>query len=179
MKIGCVIVDLTKSMYKNPVHLIKDEIDNDTLFWFIIKSGEIFQKEEAIFNDIKFAFRIARLYPYNLWKEKGENDDVYFIYGAYLWNNYFLDKDPIREKHIWKDIEWGKRSKNYNDMWKDPWTVRLKLIDDWKWKVINHVYYQPEEIFERIKKCSCKNWNIAYLFTNNYKSVDGFEVCNI
>lgn len=25
--------------------------------------------------------------------------------------NYFFDKDPIREKHIWKDIDWGKRQR--------------------------------------------------------------------
>ena len=32
-------------------------------------------------------------------------------------------KDAIREKHIWKDVEWGKREKNYNPKGKDPGNV--------------------------------------------------------
>ena len=176
MSAWCLIVDLTNSKYFNPFNV---NISEDSLFRFIIKSDDIYDLEEKIFADFKYAFRIAWLYPYKLWEEKIKNDNVYFIYWAYRWEKYYLNKYPIREKHIWKDIEWWKRAKNYNDMGKDPWTVRLKLIDDWKGKVIHHDYYKPEEVFDRIKKCSCKDWGISYLFSNNYKSIDGFEVCNI
>ena len=40
------------------------------------------------------------------------NDNILYI----LWfvkdlDKMFFDKDSIREKHIWKDVEWGKRKK--------------------------------------------------------------------
>lgn len=177
MSAWCVIVDLTNSKYFNPSNNVS--ISEDALFRFIIKSDDIYDLEEKIFTDFKYAFRIAWLYPYKLWDGGLKNDNVYFIYWAYLWEKYFLNKDPIREKHIWKDVDRWKRAKNYNDIGKDPWTVRLKLIDDWKWKVIDQSYYKPEEVFERIKKCTYKQSDVAYLFSNNYKSIDGFEVWNI
>ena len=31
-------------------------------------------------------------------------------------DKYFFDKDPVREKHIWKDIEWGKFDANSKEL---------------------------------------------------------------
>jgi len=33
--------------------------------------------------------------------------------------SYYFNKDFIREKSIWKDVEWGKREKNYNSKGKE------------------------------------------------------------
>jgi hypothetical protein len=65
-------------------------------------------------------------------------------------NNYYLNKDPIREKHIWKDIEWGKRKRNYNPLGKDPGNVWIKTIDDNKGKIIA---FEPLDFTEVIRRC--------------------------
>ena len=53
-------------------------------------------------------------------------------------SDYFFDKDPVREKHIWKDIEWGKRKYRYNKKGKDPGNVWINNVDDGKGKIISH-----------------------------------------
>lgn len=70
--------------------------------------------------------------------------------------NYYFNKDPIREKHIWKDVEWGKRKKNYHKLGKDPGNVWLKTKDDGKAKITEHVILDFEEVIDRIIKSSTK-----------------------
>ena len=60
MSAWCVIVDLTNSKYFNPSNNVS--ISEDALFRFIIKSDDIYDLEEKIFTDFKYAFRIAWLY---------------------------------------------------------------------------------------------------------------------
>lgn len=180
MTIWSVIIDITNRKYFNPIDAIKDNIADDALFWFIIKSWQVFEQESKILKDFKFWFRISRLYPYDLWdSSKIINWDIYFIYGVYKNSNYYLNKDPIREKHIRKDIERWKREKNYNSKGKDPWTVWLKLIDNWRGQVIKHELYTSHEVFERIKLSSCKKWDIVALLSNNIESIDGFKLYSI
>ena len=63
---------------------------------------------------------------------------------------YYFNKDPIREKHIWKDVEWGKRKKNYNPKGKDPGNVWLKTKDDGKANITEHC---PLSFQEVVKRC--------------------------
>tara|TARA_B110000971_G_C19991248_1_gene492080 strand:+ start:1043 stop:1621 length:579 start_codon:yes stop_codon:yes gene_type:complete len=67
---------------------------------------------------------------------------------------FYLNKDPIREKHIWKDVEWGKRKKNYNPKGKDPGNVWIKTNDDGKGNITEHIPLNENEAIERIIKCS-------------------------
>ena len=67
---------------------------------------------------------------------------------------FYLNKDPIREKHIWKDVEWGKRKKNYNPKGKDPGNVWIKTNDDGKGNITEHIPLNESEAIERIIKCS-------------------------
>ena len=64
--------------------------------------------------------------------------------------DYFFDKDPIREKHIYKELDWGKRAKNYNPKGKDPGNVWLRTIDDSKGKITG---YQPLSLSEVVNRC--------------------------
>ena len=41
-------------------------------------------------------------------------DNVLYVIWLAKDKNHFFNKDVIRESHIWKDVEWGKRAKNYN-----------------------------------------------------------------
>mgnify|MGYP001403217457 CR=1 FL=1 len=82
------------------------------------------------------------------------NDNVEHILFFSKSKKYFLNKDPIREKHIWKDVEWGKRKKNYNPKGKDPGNVWIKTNDDGKGNITQHLPVTNTEVIERIIKCS-------------------------
>lgn len=91
--------------------------------------------------------------------------------------NYYFDKDFIREKSIWKDVEWGKRKKNYNSKGKDPGNVWIPTEDDGKANITKHILLTIEEVFERILSTTLIN-NDKYLLINDketdfkYKNFD-------
>ena len=94
--------------------------------------------------------------------ESGKNEQLKKNVRYLLWcvknteENYF-DKDKIREKHIWKDVEWGKRSQNYNPLGKDPGNVWLPTEDDGKGKIINHIALDFESVINRCIDSTCLN----------------------
>ncbi len=59
-------------------------------------------------------------------------------------------KDAIREKHIWKDVEWGKRAKNYNPRGKDPGNVWIPTKDDGNAKITEHILLTQGQVIERL-----------------------------
>lgn len=64
--------------------------------------------------------------------------------------NYKFNKDPIREPHIWKDVEWGGgRRSRYNPKGKDPSNFWLKT-ESFKGRVLRHV---PLSFEEAVKRC--------------------------
>jgi hypothetical protein len=96
-------------------------------------------------------------------------------------DKYFFNKDPIREKHIWKDVEWGKRKKNYHTLGKAPGNVWLKTEDDGKGKIIRHIPLSFEESIERIIKSTveegdeCLTVNVDKNFNN---IIEGVKINN-
>lgn len=80
----------------------------------------------------------------------------YFLLWLAKGEKYYFDKDAIREKHIWKDVEWGKREKNYNSKGKDPGNVWLPTIDDGKGTITEHLTLDECEVFDRIIKSTAK-----------------------
>jgi hypothetical protein len=81
-------------------------------------------------------------------------------------NSMYFDKDTIREKHIWKDVEWGKRKKNYNEKGKDPSNIWIPTIDNGKGKITEHIILSREEILNRcIISTTQKNQNVL-IYTN-------------
>lgn len=81
------------------------------------------------------------------------NDNVaYIVWLCKNKKNMFFNKDLIREKHIWKDVEWGKRTKNYNALGKDPGNVWIPTIDDGKAHIVGHVLMSEKDVFNRIIK---------------------------
>lgn len=65
-------------------------------------------------------------------------------------NDMYFNKDLIREKPIWKDVEWGKRSKNYNPKGKDPGNVWIPTEDDGKANITKHILLKNKEIYNRL-----------------------------
>ena len=85
------------------------------------------------------------------------SDNVLYI--GWFSNNlksYFADKDPIREKSIWKDVEWGKREKNYNKKGKDPGNVWIPTVDDGKGKITDHILLNVKEVLYKLIKFSTR-----------------------
>ena len=83
--------------------------------------------------------------------------------------NHYFSKDPIREKHIWKDVEWGKRKKNYNPKGKDPGNVWLKTKDDGKANITEHCPLSFQEVVKRCYLTTSKKQDKILLI--NFKKI--------
>lgn len=175
-KYQTIIVDLSNGdKFVNPYNK-RIGINEDALLWYIYKSTDIYKFEPKILSELNNAFSVVWVYPFELSNQK-KIREFYFIQAVSKSNNYFFDKNPIREKSIWKDVEWGKREKNYNPNGKDPGTVWIKIIDDGKAHTIGHEFFTPLEVFDRIKKSSCKNsGDKCLILSNNFTEVNGFDV---
>ena len=103
------------------------------------------------------------------------NDYTYQILFFSKTDKYFFNKDPIREKHIWKNVEWGKRKKNYHPKGKDPGNVWLTTKDDGKGKITEHIPLSYTEVLNRTillstktkKNCLLLNFEKKLLNINN------------
>ncbi|MFZ5354594.1 MAG: DNA methyltransferase [Bacillota bacterium] len=76
----------------------------------------------------------------------------YIIWLCKSKNLLYFNKDAIREKHIWKDVEWGKRGKNYNPKGKDPGNVWIPTEDDNKGHITKHILLTDDDIISRLIK---------------------------
>lgn len=113
-----------------------------------------------------YFYKNILIFPVTEYQDVTFKDNVGYI----LWlskdnkNNYFI-KDPIREEHIWKNVEWGKRTKNYHEKGKDPGNVWIPTIDDGKGKITKHITLDTTEIIQRlIDMSNCDG---------NYKILEG------
>lgn len=77
-------------------------------------------------------------------------DNVLYIVWLALNKDHFFNKDAIRESHIWKNVEWGKRTKNYNPKGKDPGNVWIPTKDDGKGNITDHIFLETSALINRI-----------------------------
>ena len=86
-------------------------------------------------------------------------------------NNYYFNKDSIREPHIFKDIEWGKRkvgTSGYNDRkgvryslrGRDSGNVFYKTERNSDGKILRIYEYSIDELYEKIVKVSTKKHSV-------------------
>lgn len=91
-------------------------------------------------------------------------------------NKYYFNKDIVREKHIWKGVEWGNRSGRYNPLGKDPSNVWLQTEDDGRGHITKHKPLSFTEVINRIKLLSLPlDGNITIYSDSNIK-LDGANV---
>lgn len=83
-------------------------------------------------------------------------DNVLYIIWLAKDKNHFFNKDVIRESHIWKDVEWGKRAKNYNPKGKDPGNVWIPTKDDGKAHITDHILLSLSDVINRLHSCSAQ-----------------------
>lgn len=141
--------------------LKKDALDDEGSFFAIITTEYDKQKNVALdfFDVIQEATNLGYdyvntiVYPTKDTQQLSFRDNAKYI----VWlckNRKFLsfNKDAIREKHIWKDVEWGKRAKNYNSKGKDPGNVWIPTIDDGSANITQHILLDDIGVIDRLKK---------------------------
>lgn len=140
-----------------------ENLDDSSTIWII--SSKYTDEGELVLPYFEIAEKLKNLKLKNIilvpdFSRRNRNrvftDNTYEILFLSKTDSYFFDKDPIREEHIWKNVEWGKRKKNYHELGKDPGNVWLKTKDDGKANITNHVELSFKEVIERIILCSTK-----------------------
>ncbi len=93
-------------------------------------------------------------------------------------DDYYFDKDSIREPHVFKDIEWGKRivgksgyseeeKPRYSPKGRDPGNVFYRTLRNGEGHVMAINGYADEEIYEKLVKTSTKkDWLVASNITS-------------
>lgn len=105
--------------------------------------------DEAITCGYEYVNTIV--YPVKNRLECAISDNVkYVVWFCKKHSAITFDKDAIREKHIWKDVEWGKREKNYNPKGKDPGNVWIPTEDDGKANITDHILLEDEGVIRRL-----------------------------
>lgn len=138
--------------YGNVFYVMRTEYDSNSnvkIDVFDIMNHFI-NKEYYYKNIITFPLKNEQLVSYT--------DNIGYI----LWvsknnKNIHFDKDPIRENHIWKNLEWGKRTKNYHEKGKDPGNVWIPTEDDGKGTISKHIILTEKQIIKRIIDMSSNN----------------------
>ena len=149
---------ILKNSIINVIEAVK-EIQNDiseegSLFCIVKNSYKNDEIKNDIFDVMEYCTNIGLTYintiicPQNT---KLHYDNIqYIIWFVKNKEKMYFNKDAIREKHIWKDVEWGKREKNYNPKGKDPGNVWIPTLDDGKGKITKHILLNNNEIYNRI-----------------------------
>ena len=134
------------------------ELKDDGILWIL--SDDLYKSNETVPKTFELIAKLTekglKLKNVVLWINRfGEmGSPVINIYKNILFfvksENYYFNKDPIREKHIWKNVDWGKRPENYNPKGKDPSNVWILTKDDNNGKIIK---YKPLTLDDIVKRC--------------------------
>jgi hypothetical protein len=164
---GKKIIDTSISKYIS-------QVDEEGTIWVITKNYP--EKGRLVFSSFilaesmkKFKLKNIILVPDFDNKSKGvifDNNTFEILFFSKN-EKYYFNKDPIREKHIWKNVEWGKRAKNYHPLGKDPGNVWLKTQDDGKGNITEHITVSFKESVERIIKSSSEEKDRCLLININ------------
>lgn len=156
-------------------------LKDDGTMWIIVDNyfydGQLLQLPFTLGKKIQSAGFIFRniIIWYNTFSEHLSRDlkNRYSCILFFAKNKaYKFDMDPIREPHIWKDVEWGRgRRSRYNPKGKDPSNFWLKTESE-KGNITRHVILQPEEIVSRCILVSTNEKDrILDLFAENAPTV--------
>lgn len=100
---------------------------------------------------------------------------LYIVWFAKNREKMFFNKDSMRETHIWKNVEWGKREKNYNPKGKDPGNVWIPTKDDGKGNITEHILMDLPAIINRLFLCGHQKEYKTLFISNN---ANNSNLCN-
>lgn len=131
-----------------------------------------------LFLNLKFEYKNIIIYPIKIDNKLGilKRNVGYILWFVKNDNMMFFNKDVIREKHIWKDVEWGKRKKNYNPKGKDPGNVWMPTIDNGKGLITEHLILSIEDIINRCISSTYINYGKVFIKLPN---IDKAKIVNI
>ena len=150
---------------------LKDSLqENGSVFFYVKNSYENNQIKEDIFDLMEYCTNIGLIYINTIivpesTKEVYENIQ-YIIWFVKNKEKMYFNKDAIREKHIWKDVEWGKRAKNYNPKGKDPGNVWIPTLDNGKGKITEHILLTEGQVYTRIFDSTIEEQDNIFLFSD-------------
>lgn len=153
---------VVKQPYEKTAALLKskyNELDETGCFFAIVSTEYDGNGNAArdIFDVIDTAVKTGYtyintiVYPACEMQQAGFNDNArYVVWLCRSRTAMKFNKDAIREKHIWKDVEWGKRAKNYNPKGKDPGNVWIPTEDDGKGNITKHILLSDQDVINRL-----------------------------
>lgn len=157
---------ITNTSYAKTIMLLKNEYENlsaDGCFFALVRTeydnhgNVIFDFLDVISTAIACGYEYVNtiVYPSDTSQDVSFNDNAKYI--VWLCKNHSemrFNKDAIREKHIWKDVEWGKRAKNYNPKGKDPGNVWIPTKDDGNANITEHIMLGDNGVISRLLNMS-------------------------
>lgn len=166
------------STIENTINTYFEELeDSGNLFLLVNNTYSDGFIETSFFNYIElctknnFDYINTIIIPFKNHEDIGLNKNIkYLLWFAKDHKQMYFNKDMIREKHIWKDVEWGKRSKNYNPKGKDPSNVWIPTLDNGKGKITKHILLTLEDTINRCIVSSSKDNQKIYI--QSYSDID-------
>ena len=157
---GTIIINDTIQNSITQLESYKEELDDSGNIFVLVRNeadaiGDI---SNDFFDIISAAELKGYLYvntivvPTEILFQSNLPDNVLYIVWLAKTKNHFFNKDVIRESHIWKDVEWGKREKNYNPKGKDPGNVWIPTKDDGKANITEHIFLSLSAVINRLYK---------------------------
>lgn len=161
---------ITNTKYSKTISLLKSKYDNlsaDGCFFAIVRTeyddkGNVihdFMDVLSVAIECGYMYINTIVYPSSVAQNVAFKDNAKYV--VWLCKNRSVmkfNKDAIREKHIWKDVEWGKRTKNYNPKGKDPGNVWIPTEDDGRANITEHIMLDDEGVISRLLNMSdCGN----------------------
>lgn len=153
---------ITNTGWEKAISLLKskyDALSPDGCFFVIVRTE--YDREGNVLHDfleviteavkIGYTYVNTILYPSCVSQNVSFSDNAKYV--VWLCKDHALmkfNKDAIREKHIWKDVEWGKRTKNYNPKGKDPGNVWIPTEDDGRANITAHILLEDEGVIARL-----------------------------
>lgn len=126
------IQDFNTKNFEYFVKIIQEAKDKFTNHLFLIVDNLIFDNYSLTTHIIDFTDSIGLfLIDELIWLTNDDIKNSHYqnIFKSVLWlsvkKDYFFNKDLLRVNHIWKDMEWGKREKNYHPLGKDMGNIWL------------------------------------------------------
>lgn len=153
---------ITNTGFDKTVSLLKEKYDllaQDGCFFAIFRTE--YDRDTNVAHDfleliheadgIGYDYVTTIVYPSSESQKAAFVDNVkYVVWLAKQHKSMKFNKDAIREKHIWKDVEWGKRAKNYNPKGKDPGNVWIPTVDDGHAHITEHILLGDRGVIDRL-----------------------------
>lgn len=153
---------ITNVSFAKTALLLKTEYDKlsaDGCFFALVRTeydecGNVFHDFMDVISvaiECGYEYVNTIVYPSSFAQKVAFTDNAKYI--VWLCKNHSImkfNKDAIREKHIWKDVEWGKRAKNYNPKGKDPGNVWIPTEDDGNANITEHILLGDDGVIARL-----------------------------